>query len=302
MKKRILTIALVIALLATCFAGTYAYLTDTDEAVNTMTLGNVSIDQLEYEREVDENGAYVTKTIDGINSYVLTDYVNDKALYPAIIPNGGTVDGVTWDYDSTRVRMTQVDSWGTADVFNTPNAVDKFVTVENTGLSAAYVRTLIAFEIGTAELEDDNYPNQPLISSEIRAGEVADGVQPWTYGYQGYVTIGGTKYLVMELIYTGAALGGGSWRHENGVLPAGETTYPSLCQVYMASRATNEDVAALDGNNNGKYDILVLSQAVQAAGFSGPQLALDTAFGTVADNAATWLADAAAEAAADIAG
>ena len=43
MKKRILTIALVAALLATCFAGTYAYLTDTAAQKNTFTTGNVYI-------------------------------------------------------------------------------------------------------------------------------------------------------------------------------------------------------------------------------------------------------------------
>ena len=43
MKKRILTVALVAALLATCFAGTYAYLSDTDEQTNTFTAGNVYI-------------------------------------------------------------------------------------------------------------------------------------------------------------------------------------------------------------------------------------------------------------------
>ena len=43
MKKRILTVALVIALLATCFAGTYAYLQDQEEQVNTFTVGNVTI-------------------------------------------------------------------------------------------------------------------------------------------------------------------------------------------------------------------------------------------------------------------
>ena len=53
MKKRIVTIALVVALLATCFAGTYAYLTDTDAATNVMTLGNVDIEQIEQERDAD---------------------------------------------------------------------------------------------------------------------------------------------------------------------------------------------------------------------------------------------------------
>ncbi len=43
MKKRILTVALVVAMLATCFAGTYAYLTDTEAQKNTFTTGNVYI-------------------------------------------------------------------------------------------------------------------------------------------------------------------------------------------------------------------------------------------------------------------
>ena len=43
MKKRILTVALVVALLATCFAGTYAYLKDTKAQKNTFTIGNVYI-------------------------------------------------------------------------------------------------------------------------------------------------------------------------------------------------------------------------------------------------------------------
>ena len=68
----------------------------------------------------------------------------------------------------------------------------------------------------------------------------------------------------------------------------GETTIPSLLQVYLSKDATNEDVEALDGNGNGTYDILVKSEAVQAAGFEGnPDLrsgmsaaeyALNTAF------------------------
>ena len=43
MKKRILTIALVVALLATCFGGTLAYLQDTKAVKNTFTTGKVYI-------------------------------------------------------------------------------------------------------------------------------------------------------------------------------------------------------------------------------------------------------------------
>ena len=294
-RKKLVALIMVLALaFTTLVGGTLAYFTDTDDAVNTMTLGNVHIDQHEYQREVGDDGEYVTDTIDNRTSYVLEEFEQDKPLYPADIPNGGTVNGVKWDYDAVPVRMSQVESHGGAQVFNTPNAQDKFVTVENTGDSDAYVRTLIAFEVGTAELESEEFPHQPLIGTEIRAkvpSQNDNGQFPWTIGFTDYVTIAGNKYLVKELIYTGAMTSSG-WKHKNGVLPADETTYPSLCQVYLASRATNEDVEALDGNNNDKYDILVLSQAVQAAGFDTAKLALDTAFGAVdATTAAEWLED-----------
>lgn len=293
MKKFIALLLTVVLTATVAVGGTLAYLQDTETDHNVMTLGNVQITQNEYQRKVGADGKYETKTIDGIKSYILEEYDNTgKALYPAIIPNGGTVNGVKWDYDKeTRVRMTQVNSWGTADVFVTPNAMDKFVTVTNDGTSDAYVRTLIAFEAGT-ELADPAYPDQSLIATEMRAAEAADNTnfnQPWTIASKAYMTIDDEQYLVYELLYTGANLNNGSFRHENGVLPAGETTYPSLCQVYMASRATNEDCAALDGNDNGVYDILVLSQAVQVEGFETATLALDTAFGDVtAANVQKW--------------
>ena len=54
MKKRILTVALVVALLATCFAGTYAYLKDSEAQVNTFTVGEVyiTLDEAAVEQDV----------------------------------------------------------------------------------------------------------------------------------------------------------------------------------------------------------------------------------------------------------
>ncbi len=54
MKKRILTIALVVALLATCFAGTYAYLQDSEAQKNTFTVGKVTITLDEAKVKKDE--------------------------------------------------------------------------------------------------------------------------------------------------------------------------------------------------------------------------------------------------------
>ena len=79
MKKRIITICLVAALLATCFAGTYAYLTDTKAVKNTFTTGNVYI-------TLTETGAE-----NGLNSYRLIpgkSYTKD----PTITLNAGSED------------------------------------------------------------------------------------------------------------------------------------------------------------------------------------------------------------------
>ena len=265
--KKILSITLVVVLLAgIAVSGTMAYLQDSDSDVNVMTLGNVYIKQHEYEREVDADGNYVA---DATNGYKLKDFSQGKPLYPAITDPSGN-NG--WGWDTTTVDMTQVDSNGSMQVFLEKNAQDKFVTVENTGKSNAYVRTLVAFEIG--EAGDD------LLGMSYH--------KAWTSKGIGIIEIDGVKYDVIELVYKGLEQEDKTWIHEGGVLPAGETTYPSLAQVYLKSAATNEDVEKLDGNKNGTFDILVLSQAVQAEGFADAQTALDTAFGKASENAAEW--------------
>ena len=79
MKKRIVTIALVIALLATCFAGTYAYLKDSQAVVNTFTTGNVYI-------TLTETGA-----VNGQNAYHLIPK-NSYTKDPTITLKAGSED------------------------------------------------------------------------------------------------------------------------------------------------------------------------------------------------------------------
>ncbi len=280
MKKVLLMCTAYVLVAALAIGGTIAYLTSEDSDVNVMTLGNVSIAQHEYERATKTDGSYETKEIDGVTSYELKEFTQAKPLYPAteIDANGNPYNYGAGDYGPTRVKMSQVDSHGSMDVFVNENAIDKFVTVENTGKTDAYVRTIIAMEIGS--LTEARFDEVIKTSSFM----TAQGV--WKVTDIGIVEIGGNNYYIIEYVYNGAkALGG---VHENGVLPAGDTTYPSLAQVYMTGSATNEDVEKIDGNNNGTYDILVLSQAVQAAGFENAQTALDTAFGKSSEKAAEW--------------
>ena len=268
--KKILLMALSLVLVAAMsIGGTVAYLQDDDSDVNVMTLGNVDIEQHEYERVVDANGDYVVD--DSVEGYKLQPFTQDKPLYPATIPT----NSAEWTYGSTNAMFKQVGAnGGGMNVFVEPNAVDKFVFVKNTGKTDAYVRTLIAFESGSLSTEEWD--------------EVVSTSYHFSWGEPvviGSITVENNNYVVLEYTYKGRSDKG---FHENGVLPAGEVTQCSLGQVYMRSTATNEDVEKIDGDKDGKYHIIVLSQAVQTAGFANAKTALDTAFGKSSEKAAEW--------------
>lgn len=268
--KKFLLSTLSLALVAVLsVAGTLAYLTSEDSDVNVMTMGNVKIAQHEYERAENEDGSYKTDTIDNQTSYVLKEFTQDKMLLPIVgDPSTGEAG-----WDDTTVRMTQVDSYGSMQVFAGKVAQDKFVTVENTGKNDAYIRTIVAIEVGSTDAS--------LIGTSYH--------KTWSKNGIGTISVNDTTYYVIEYTYNGGQLSDGSWRHKGGVLPAGDTSYPSLSQVYLKSETENEDVEAIDGNKNGRLDILVLSQAVQTSGFENSKVALDRAFGeTTVENAAKW--------------
>ncbi len=274
LKKVLLMCASLVLVAVVAVVGTVAYLTNEDGDVNVMTLGNVEIAQHEYQRVVNDDGTYATATIDNRTSYVLEEFVQANPLLPAV---GSTTSG----YDATPIRMSQVNSYGSAEVMPIKNAVDKFVTIENTGKTDAYVRTICALECGSITSVDEFNTLVTTMQFMSKSGEV------WEKSTIGIIEIDGNNYVVIEFLYNGGKHLGGV--HENGVLPAGETSYPNLCQVYMKSNATNEDCEALDGNDNGTYDVLVFTQAVQAAGFASADEALDTAFGNITITNHPWV-------------
>jgi len=248
LKKVLLMCTAYVLVAALAIGGTVAYLQDSDSDVNVMTLGNVSIEQHEYEREVDANGNYVT---DATYGYVLKDFSQAKPLLPCteLDANGNPYNHGAGNWDTTTVDMSQVGSQGTQKVFTSKNAQDKIVTVKNTGKSDAYVRTWIALEdpftegrLGVNVGNKDYYTQDPSWES---------------------VTIDGVQYSVSCFTYKEA-------------LKPGEVSTPSLFQVYLNYKATNEDMELLGDT----YEILAFSQAVQTAGFDSADAALDAAFGT----------------------
>ena len=255
MKKKLLTTLSVVLVLGLAALGILAYLTSEDSDVNVMTMGNVSIVQDEYERAVDADGEFVTKD----DGYVLTEFTQDKPLYPSV----GEVTG----WDDVVVPFDQIGGEGNMQMLNgKENVVDKLVVVKNTGKTDAYVRTLIAYELGNLSYERWD---EIFMTSKHNF---------WSAEDIGVAKIEGNNYVIVEYVY-------------DRVLTAGAVSRNSLSQVYLKPAATNEDCAALDGNGNGTYDILVYSQAGQVAGFEsvGAKEALNTMFYEVTTTQHPWV-------------
>lgn len=250
MKKRIVTIALVVALVAIAAVGTLAYFTDTDNATNTFTVGNVKIDLIEKER--DGNGG--TK-----------DFTQGKKLYPIV----GSAQG---EKDALGMPIAK-------------NYVDKMVTIENTGSEKAYIRAYFAipsalddgYETFNAGLNvlHFNFGNK-VVNGAISSTEGVEWI--WTHGSKwNYfeTTIDGIKYNVYFADYYQA-------------VDAGATTEQLVQGVYLDKTfdikdgkcyAFGNEVTLDAGWDWNKVKCPVFAIACQAEGFDNAAAAMDAAFG-----------------------
>ena len=262
--KKIIAWLLVLSLTAAISIGaTLAYLTDTDEDVNVMTLGKVKIDQLEYER-VDVN----TRDEDA----EVRKFRDDKPMYPAVIDK----EKFNWTAGDSYVDWEQIGKEDyTSSIWNPEqinNEVDKMVFVKNKGTYDAFVRTVFAFEAGQYENLDEF----------LKAVHMNRNETDWTWDWNttpvaipnkdGTVT---TNYFIATATY-------------NKAVQPGELTEISLAQLALDPAVTNEDLKAFGDT----YQVLVKSQAIQADGFENELLskqeliksALDEGFGAVENN------------------
>ncbi|MBQ7800369.1 MAG: hypothetical protein IJ370_07730 [Oscillospiraceae bacterium] len=181
----------------------------------------------------------------------IEDFKQAKPIYPYVDVN---LDGAMKnDYE----EITFPDG-NTYKLFVGDNAIDKLVSVTNNGKSDAYVRTIVALEAPTDKID---------LAVSSKKGWAID-----TVASSNSIEVDGVKYDLFVCVY-------------KNVLKPGETTPYSLMQIILDRTATNEDAAAY-GNT---YDVLVLSQAVQAEGFADAQTALDTAFGKITTTNHPWM-------------
>ena len=174
--KKVLFGATAVALTAAVSIGaTLAYLTDTDEDVNVMTLGNVYIDQIEQERVDDKKG-----------QKDLVDFEQNQPMLPAVYPSES---GVPWAPEDEWV-VPGDEAWRVVE--DNANVIDKFVTVKNTGKSDAYVRTIFAFE----------YDNDLLHAIINDTNTPGDAKWKWDWSI-GTIELDGVTYTLAEAVYTG---------------------------------------------------------------------------------------------------
>ena len=266
MKKKILSLCLVVALAATAvIGGTLAYFTDTEDEINVFALGNIVIDLVEEQRNADGDE--------------LEAFVDGKLLLPIV----GSAQG-------------EKENVGGYNLPTAENWVDKIVTVDNEGPQDAYVRVLFAFP---AKMDDAQSAAEMMLHWNYDGDEPAGTWTRTDCGVQ--VTLGEEKevYNVYNLTYNPILTKKGT----NGATTASPaitgvyidsrvnaTVDANGNITYTMVNGRKETVSATYAKDTAPK-LYVLTQGVQAAGFEaqGADAALTAGFGAVTkENAQTW--------------
>ena len=259
MKKKITALCLCVALLAIAVVGaSLAYFTDTDNAKNTFTVGNVKIDLIEQE-----------KTDDGR----LVDFKQDKTLVPGKSNDGNAVSKIV-----TVKNTGKNNAWVWVDL-KIPAYLVSSEYPTNESKNALHWNSYGCFNV---EYNSGNYwklaTSDGIVDADHKVTNpdmvaVEDGL--WNdYKYVGKETINGTEYVVIRTTMA-------------KTLPAGKISLPCLAQVYMDWRVmTNEDGTQfiLPGGDpisvNASWEIIVNAYAIQADSFDS----VDAAVAAYANN------------------
>ena len=245
MKKKIVALCLCVALAVVAIGGaTLAYFTDTDNATNTFTVGNVKIDLIEQQKG--ENG--------------LEDFAQDKTLVPGKSNDGNAVSKI-----ATVKNTGKNDAWVWAEL-KIPKYLVSNEYPANESKNALHWNSYGCFNV---EYNSGNYWNLATTDGIVDANHkvtdtdmvaVEDGLW-YDYKYVGTETINGTEYVVIRT------------KMQN-TLPAGKISLPFLAQVYMDWRViTNEDgtefilPAGANISTDASWEIIVNAYAIQADGF-----------------------------------
>ncbi len=273
-KKKIASIVACLCLAASAVVGgTLAYFTDTDNATNVFTVGNVDIEQNEWQRGAEGK---------------IVKFEQNKKLMPAVLSKL-TKSPLTVGKYTFNIRSLE------------GNYVDKIVDVTNNGTEDAYVRTIIAIP-NMNGYDDDSPVENPLHWNYLDATDFSNVGWNWSGSKSGNattqtdkisdVTINGVSYDLYVATY-------------NTALAAKATTSPSMVGLYLDDDVNadangyysvqNGQTIRLDNyfkknttTGNIELNILVASQACQTTGFADAWEALDECFGDITATNHPW--------------
>ena len=178
-----------------------------------------------------------------------------------------------------------VPSTGSAQNGTLQNGITKEVSVKNTGSEKAYVRVHIAIPQLLDDGADTFDASANLLHFNFANDSVGEGKWDWSKTTGAEYTgdwnyyeqeIDGVTYNVYVVTY-GSAL-------ENGA----ETPEKAMHQVYLDKDVTNQDITKLKEDLGDNWQILVLAEGAQEAGFENAYDALNTAFGVPGEYELDW--------------
>ena len=259
MKKKVVTLCLVLALAAIAIAGgTIAYFNDTDKADNVFTAGGVKVQLIE--QQVNEAGT------------ALETFKQDQVLLPIV----GSAQGEKDDFGQPVAE----------------NYIDKIVTVKNTGKSDAYVRAYFAIPSALDDGFEESFNASMNIlhfnfGNKIVNGEVVTTYnKEWLWGsvakpeHSGWnyfeTTIGGVAYNVYFAdYYQKLAVGATTEQFVSGVYLDKNVDITDDGKYTITRNGVTSEIVGFDGS--AKCPVFVV--AVQAKGFDNAAEAVDAAFG-----------------------
>ena len=252
MKKKLTAIFLCIALVAIAIVGaSMAYFTDTKEATNTFTVGNVKIKLLE-------------SSLHRENAGVANNQTSTSELWSDVEKKGS---GNTSKYKAGDTFYTDEQIEANAETYTCENiqlipgrSYHKMPYVKNVGNNDAYIRirVMIPEDLDTAVLNSSMYTSSAINKNEFTKA----------FDQTGSVERDNIKYNV----YTFTRI---------DPLAPGEMTYWNVWgTIRMDTTVTSAQSEALFGENgsyrDGVFPVLVEADAIQSEGF--------------ADAAAAWAA------------
>lgn len=275
MKKKIVSLCLVVALAATAvIGGTLAYFTDTQEATNTITTGDVSIALYESQwHRGATNGSYLhmsnqpdtvqDEDIIKDNNETYYPYLEDAKLMPFDLKTEHRFQSM---FEECTVAKN-------AYVKNTGNTNDCFVRVRYM-VPAAIAEYLDIFYVDTQFITVDD----EVAKADARTLNNDDKTEPMitdmkssgaNFVAQGAVEEG--DYYVAEFIYA------------ERLTPGEMTLYSPISKITMVPGVTNE-IAETIVDANSQFTIKVEADAIQADGFLNAVEAFNAFDGAKANN------------------